>query len=78
MLRKSLHFRWCSRTCPRTPRNTLPPAYPSTPSRVRGKGWQGKGTHCWHSLAYMNYSASTETDVAFTREYTWDIEPKER
>ena len=25
MLRKLLHSRWCSRTCPRTPRSTLPP-----------------------------------------------------
>ena len=34
---------------------------------------------CWHSLAYMNYSASAQRlIVAFTREYTWDIESKER
>ena len=34
---------------------------------------------CWHSLAYMNYSASAQRlIVAFTREYAWDIESKER
>ena len=39
--------------------------------------WRQKA--CWHSLAYMNYSASAQRlIVAFTREYAWDIESKER
>ena len=42
MSRKSLHSRWCSRTCPHTPLSTLPPVLALMPPCVWGKVRQGK------------------------------------
>jgi hypothetical protein len=33
---------------------------------------------CWHSLANTKLNPKhTDTDISFTREFTWDIESKE-
>ena len=57
-------------------------AYPNHCILYRGDTFKDlKKCHvcCWHSLAYMNYSARAQRPiVAFTREYTYDIESKER
>ena len=40
---------------------------------------RGSRDRCWHFLAETNYFTNAQRlIVAFTREYTWDIESKER
>ena len=71
MLRKSLHFRWCSRTCPRTPRNTLPPALALHAIVYPGQRLAGERYSLLALLSlYELLRKCTETGVAFTREYT--------